>query len=203
MSAKLDLYKLHKADYVTPSKPVLIEIKPAQYLTIEGKGEPGGQRFSDCLGALYGVAYTIKMTRKSENKGDYSVCKLESQWFFDGDPAELPKCDWKWKMMIRTPDAVSPKDLERAVATLLKRGKAREANEVKLERIEEGRCVQMLHVGPYDKEGATIALMNAFAESKGLRLTTPHHEIYLSDPRRVPPDRLKTILREPVVPGVA
>jgi hypothetical protein len=100
--------------------------------------------------------------------------------------------------MIRTPDFISQKDLKAAVATLLKRGKSPDVKEVALETIDEGECVQMLHVGPYERECDTIALMQSFAETKGLKLGGPHHEIYLSDPRRVQPERLKTILRDPV-----
>jgi hypothetical protein len=195
MTAKLDLYKLHKAEYVTPKKPALVRTKPAQYLTIAGEGAPGGERFTACIGALYGAAFTVKMTRKFAGKQDYAVCKLECQWLVEGEMAEIPKEAWKWKLMIRTPDFVSQKDLKAAVETLLNRGKPQEVEEVVLETIDEGTCVQMLHVGPYEKECESIALMREFAEAKGLRLRGPHHEIYLSDPRRVPPERLKTILR--------
>ena len=199
MTAKLDLYKLHKAEYATPKEPVLVRAKPARYLAISGQGAPGGTRFTACIGALYGAAFTIKMTRKFAGKQDYAVCKLEGQWFFDGDPAPIPKDQWKWKLMIRTPDFISPEDLRAAVDTLLKRGKSREVEEVTLETIDEGLCVQMLHVGPYDKEAETVALMQSFAQANGLKLSGPHHEIYLSDPRRVPPERLKTILRVPAL----
>jgi hypothetical protein len=197
--AKLDLYKLNKTEYITPRKPALVRIKPAKYLTISGQGSPGGERFVACIGALYGAAFTIKMARKFAGKQDYAVCKLEGQWFFDSDPALLPKEDWKWKLMIRTPDFITQPDLTAAVATLLKRGKACEVEEVRLETIEEGTCIQMLHVGPYEKENETITLMRNFAQTKGLKIAGPHHEIYLSDPRRVPPERLKTILREPAL----
>ena len=199
MTTKLDLYKLHKSEYVTPRKPVIVSVKPAQYLTIDGHGAPGGARFTACIGALYGAAFTIKMTRKFAGKQDYAVCKLEGQWFFGGDPAEIPREKWKWKLMIRTPEFVLPKDLKVAVETLLKRGKPRKIEEVALETIDEGVCVQMLHVGPYEKECESIVLMRKFAESNGLRLSGPHHEIYLSDPCRVPPERLKTILRQPAI----
>jgi len=198
MKAKLDLYKEHKADYVTPMKPVLVRMKPVQYLAIDGRGAPGGERFTACIGALYGSAFTIKMKHKFAGKRDYAVCKLEGQWFFDGDPADIPKEQWKWKLMIRTPDFISPKDLKTAVATLLERGKAPEVKEVKLETISEGLCVQMLHVGPYDREHETIERMRDFAEANHVAFAGPHHEIYLSDPRRVPAERLKTILRQPV-----
>ena len=196
---KVDLCKLHKEEYVTPKKPVIIQAKPAQYLAISGQGAPGAERFTACVGALYGVAFTIKMTRKFAGKQDYAVSKLEGQWFFDGDPSAVPKDQWKWKLMIRTPDFISREDLKTAVGTLLKRGKSREVEEVTLETLDEGVCVQMLHVGPYEKENETIALMRSFAEANGLILSGPHHEIYLSDPRRVPPERLKTIVRVPAV----
>ena len=196
---KLDLYKLYKNEYVTPKKPVMLQTKPAQYLAIKGQGAPGGERFTACIGALYGVAFTVKMTRKFAGKQDYAVCKLEGQWFFEGDLAKIPKDQWRWKLMIRTPDFITETDRRQAVATLLKKGKSRAVEDVKLETIDEGQCVQMLHVGPYEKECETIAVMRGFVESKGLKFAGPHHEIYLSDPRRVPPERLKTILRAPVV----
>jgi len=199
MTAKLDLYKLHKAEYAMPSKPVLVRTKPARYLAISGQGAPGGSRFTACVGALYGVAFTVKMTRKFASKQDYSVCKLEGQWFFGGEPPGLPKDKWKWRLMIRTPDFISRENLKAAVATLLKRGKSREIEEVTLETIDEGVCVQMLHTGPYETENKSVALMQSFAEAKGLKLGVPHHEIYLSDPRRVPPEQLKTILRVPAL----
>jgi hypothetical protein len=198
---KLDLCELHKPEYATPRKPVLLQTKPARYLAIRGQGAPGGEQFTASIGALYGVAFTIKMTRKFAGNSDYAICKLEGQWFFGGDPAKLPKEKWKWKLMIRTPDFITEADRKQALATLRKKGKSREVGEVKLETIAEGQCVQMLHVGPYEKEGETVALMQSFAESKGFKLVGPHHEIYLSDPRRVPPERLKTILRMPVVKG--
>jgi hypothetical protein len=195
---KIDLYKLHKAEYAARQKPALIRCKPAQYLAIAGQSAPGGERFTACIGALYGMAFTIKMTRKFDGKQDYAVCKLEGQWFFDGDPAGIPKDQWRWKLMIRTPDFITEKDRQQAIATLLQRGKAPEVQEVQLEQIKEGQCVQMLHVGPYERECDTIAVMQKFAETHGLHFAGPHHEIYLSDPRRVPAERLRTILREPL-----
>jgi hypothetical protein len=100
--------------------------------------------------------------------------------------------------LIRTPEFVRAAEIKKAAAVLLEKGKPADVKEVKLEPLAEGRCVQMLHVGPYDKEPETVSAMQAFAESKGLALHGLHHEIYISDPRRVPPERLKTILRHPV-----
>jgi hypothetical protein len=198
---KLELYKLHKADYVAPKKPVLVRLKPATYLAISGQGAPGGDEFSDCIGALYGMAFTVKMTRKFAGLQDYSVCKLEAQWWADGSDlnfAKAPKEQWHWKLLIRTPEFIKSKDLDQAAAALVKRGKGANVHRVQLEILDESDCVQMLHVGPYEKEHETIGLMQAFAEKQQLRFHGRHHEIYLSDPRRVPPERLKTILRHPV-----
>ncbi len=195
---KVDLYKIHKPEYVAPKNPALIHTEPAQYLVIAGQGAPGGERFTACIGALYGMAFTIKMTRKFAGLQDYTVCKLEGLWFFEGDPKVTARREWRWKLLIRTPEFVTKEDCTEAVSKLLKKGKSREVEEVKLETLEEGQCVQMLHVGPYEREHETLAVMREFAESKGLEFTGAHHEIYLSDPRRVPPQRLKTILRQPV-----
>ena len=198
---KIDLFKLHKDEYASPNKPKLVETKPAKYLAISGSGAPGGKSFEDKIGALYGLAFTIKMTRKFEGKGDYVVCKLENQMWLDDDKADYSDIDpeqWNWKMFIRTPDFVTDEDLEKAQDTLLKKGNSEEVKNVKFETIDEGLCVQMLHVGPYDKEPETVEIMSAFAQEQGMELYGRHHEIYISDPRRVPPERLKTILRMPV-----
>lgn len=188
-----------KDEYKAPKKPVLLTLGPSTYLSIDGQGEPGGAAFSDRIGALYGVAWTVKMTRKFGGKRDYKVGKLEAQWWADTPNfADSPKDAWRWKLLIRTPDIVKPAELKKAVEVLLKRGKSPSVKDVRLEKLREGRCVQMLHVGPYEREPETIEKMRAFAEARGLSLKGRHHEIYLSDPRRVAPEKLKTILRLPV-----
>jgi hypothetical protein len=198
MAKKIDLYRQHKQEYVTPRSPLLVSIKPAKYLAIDGEGEPGGGRFTAAIGALYAVAFTIKMTRKFAGRQDYAVSKLEGLWPLGGDPAGVPREEWRWTLLIRTPSFVTTAELRKAVATLLSKGKPAEVKEVRLETVKEGACVQMLHVGPYDREPETIEKMRAFAERHGRTFNGDHHEIYLSDPRRVPAARLKTILRQPV-----
>jgi hypothetical protein len=200
---KIDLYRLNKNDYAAPKKPVLVDIAPATYLAISGQGAPGGDLFTASIGALYGMAFTIKMTRKFAGQQDYAVCKLEGRWWSDSKPCftQLPREKWQWQLCIRTPEFITRDDLASAIAVLLKRGKGAEVKRVTLETLDEGKCVQMLHVGPYDEEGRTVALMQAFAEKQGLELHGRHHEIYLSDPRRVEPAKLKTILRHPVKPA--
>jgi hypothetical protein len=197
---KIDLCKLHKNEYATPKNPVLVTIGEATYLAICGKGEPGGPEFTDRIGALYAVAYTVKMTRKFSGLQDHVVCKLEGQWWVDGqcqDFANVPREQWNWRLMIRTPKIVTPPELQQAAATLIEKGKAPNAGLVKLESFTEGLCVQMLHVGRYDRESETIGQMKSFGDENGLEFYGRHHEIYLSDPRRVPPEKLKTILRIP------
>ncbi len=201
MQEKIDLFKQLKGeDYLAPRKPALVTVEKAQYLAIEGQGAPGSDEFKIKIGALYGVAYTIKMTRKFAGEQDYVVGKLEAQWWSDSEASDfssVPSDQWCWKLMIRTPDFVSMDELKKAVSVLLEKGKEPEVNQVGFETLTEGQCVQVLHVGPYEEEGETIAQMKAFAGDQGLMFSGYHHEIYLSDPRRVPPEKLKTILRRP------
>ena len=202
---KLDPFKQHEDEYAASKvKPQLVQTTAAQYLAIEGSGEPGGELFQAKIGGLYAMAFTIKMTRKFAGKGDYKVAPLEGIWWagesgmaFD----ETPRDQWRWKLLIRTPDVVTDDDLAAARAALEKKNKPPEFNEVTLDTVEEGPCVQMLHVGPYATEPETIAKMQQFMDENALTLAGPHHEIYLSDPRRVPPERIKTILRAPAKPA--
>ena len=200
-TTKLDLLREHKADYVAPKTPVLLTVGPAKYLAVEGKGAPASTAFQVAIGALYAVAFTIKMTRKHEGKRDYKVAWLEGLWWGPDKRAPLSvksAKDWRWKLLIRTPAFVTSRDLARAQRDLLAKGKAGEIAKVKLETIREGRCVQMLHVGPYGKEPATLEAMHAFAAERGHAFRGVHHEIYLSDPRRTAASRLRTLLRHPV-----
>ncbi len=206
MAEKIDLAKLWKSDYAAPRNPVLLNMPEAVYLAIEGKGEPGGAEFSAKVGALYAMAYTIKMTRKFDGRTDYSVSKLEAQWWGPKKEtcfAGLPKDQWRWRLMIRTPDFVAPSELDAARAALKKRGNAAGTDGVQLFSLTEGQCVQMLHVGPYEKAGETVEKMLSFAAGQGLAPAGEHHEVYLSDPRRVPAERLKTIMRQSVRPAGA
>ncbi len=202
--AKVDLAKLYKPQYAAPREPILLEIPAAAYLGITGQGAPGGVEFCAKIGALYAVAYTVKMTRKFGGQQDYTISKLEAQYWGPNPKqcfAALPKEQWRWKLFIRTPEFVTRQEFRTAIAALKKKGKAPAAGEVALERITEGLCVQMLHVGPYEEEGRTMAAMQSFAQSKGLVLHGLPHDIYISDPNRVAPEKLKTILRHPVRPA--
>jgi hypothetical protein len=198
---KLDLYKVHAAEYVAPRRPTLVPTRPGRYLTIEGKGDPNGPVFGEKVGALYAMAFTIKMAKKRMGR-DYKVAGLEGLWWGVGGTSrwmiDRPRGAWRWKLLIRVPDFVTAKCVTMTARMLRDKGKGKDVSTVKLEKIAEGRCVQMLHVGPYMAEGPTMDAMLAFAAAQGLTFTGRHHEIYLSDPRRVKPERLRTILRHPV-----
>jgi hypothetical protein len=196
---KTDLYKIHKNEYVTPKKPVFLDVQPACYLSIAGTGLPGGEEFQRKVGALYGTSYTLKFVAKFEGR-DYSVCKLEGIYWTDEGGAgfqTIPMDQWHWDLIIRTPEFVTAQQLNSAREKMIAKD-APDAADVKFQTIREGKCVQMLHIGPYAAEQATIEQMCAFARSEGYEFTDRHHEIYLSDPRRVAPEKLKTILRIPV-----
>ena len=194
----LDLFTQHKDEYAMPKEPALVTVRPGRYLTVSGVGAPGSQEFQAKLGALYGHAYTIKFARKNAGADDFKVGVLEGLWWVPGGATWLsaPKRSWRWKLLIRVPEFVQDDDVRAARAAL--RAKGRPATGVKLETIAEGPSVQVLHVGSYGNERRTIARMDAFAHDRRLRFRGRHHEIYLSDPRRVPAARLRTILRHPV-----
>ena len=184
---KVDLYRQYKDEYVAPKKPAFVEIGSAQYLTIGGDGEPGGAEFVAAIGALYNVAFTIKMASKKAGR-DYAIAKLECFW---SNPKD-------WRLAIRTPDFIGASDLRATIAALKAKRKPGEVAQVRLKKETEGRSVQMLHLGPYPKIRGSVAKLAAFAEEHGARFHGELHELYLSDPRRVAPERLRTILRHPV-----
>ncbi|WNO11137.1 GyrI-like domain-containing protein [Teredinibacter sp. KSP-S5-2] len=197
---KLDLFKLHKDEYVAAKRPQLVDVSMATYLAIDGVGAPGESEFIAAIEALYGVAYTVKMTRKKQGKGDYVVCKLECVYQFDeGTILEaIPQDQWQWRLMIRTPECVESADLFLARQALLSKKKTPKVADVQLKQVELGPCIQMLHIGAYEDELRTVNEMIQFAQANNLKVKPQHCEVYISDPRRVPPERLKTILRLPV-----
>lgn len=198
---KIDLFKTLKAEFAKPTKPKLVQTTDAVYLAVTGRGEPDGDAFQDGVAALYAMAYTVKMTRKAEGLQDYVVCKLEAEWWGDDATqplAEVPKTDWNWRLSIRTPSRVEAPELARAAAALLDKGKTARVKDVHLHACPAHTRGQMLHVGPYEREGETFDRITAFLASEGQAPGEPCREIYLNDPRRTDPEKLKTILCLPM-----
>jgi len=201
MKTKLDLTKEYKTYYTAKTTPEIVEIDEGKFLTIEGKGAPGGEEFQAKVEALYSLAYGIKMLMKKQEK-DFTVAKLEGLWWVDSDKAytEVPREEWRWKLLIRQPEFVTSEIVEKARQEVIKKKEIELVNEVKFEKMEEGKCVQILHIGPYSTEYESIAKMEKLMEKENLVKNGFHHEIYLimAYPRKVPDEKLKTILRQPV-----
>ena len=195
---KLDLTKKHKDYCSAKTKAEKVNFGEIPYLTILGKGEPTGKEFSEKAGAIYPVAYGVKKICKAISQ-DFGVPKLEGLWWVnDKRPAlEVPRSEWLWKLLIRMPDFVTEQMVEKAVAEVVKK-KAETASEVKFEIIDEGNLVSILHLGSYATEPESIRQMDDFITAHNLTKNGFHHEIYLSDPNKTEPDKLKTILRQPV-----
>ncbi len=198
---KLDLRKQLKAYYSPSAKDFeIIRIPPLQYLMIDGHGDPNtSQQYQDALQTLYGLSYTLKFNLKAQGK-DYTVMGLEGLWWMP-DMREFSlalKADWDWSAMILQPDFVTPALLDEAKRQASAKGKAPLAGKTRLETLSEGLCVQILYFGPYADEGPSIARMHDFIRERGYTPGGKHHEIYLSDVRKVAPEKNRTILRQPV-----
>jgi hypothetical protein len=196
-STKLDLYKEHKEEYKATRTPAIVRVGPAKYIEVDGQGKPGGPEFEQAVGFLYATAYTLKFNSKAAGR-DFKVASLEGFWEVEDDagpvdPVKIAKLPWT--LAIRVPDFISKTELGAAARQLLDKGKADIRGRVALRTLREGTCVQALHVGPYADEPATFQAMRAVALQEGFK-PQGHHEIYLSDPRRVAPARLRTILRQ-------
>ncbi len=196
---KLDLTKKYKTYYSAKAKPELTEFGNIQYLTIKGKGEPAGKEFDEKTATLYPVAYGIKKICKAQSK-DFAVPKLEGLWWADSSKPFLsvPRSEWQWKLLIRMPDFVTSKMLTQSLNDLVKAKKIKSDYDIILETINEGKLINILHTGPYSAEPATIAHMDSFIKENKLSKNGLHHEIYLSDPNKTEPSKMKTILRQPV-----
>jgi len=193
-----DLEAANRSSLAATREPAVLDVPPGRFLVAEGTGDPSGEAFHAAIGAIYGVAWTVKMTGKREDaRRDFKVGALEGLWWggAPGDSAAKRR-RWRWKLLIRVPGFVTTADVRRARAALAAKGRA--AGDVGLERFAEGRAVQVLHVGPYADEPETLARLEAFAREQGLAFDGAHHEIYLSDPTRTAPAKLRTILRHAV-----
>jgi hypothetical protein len=192
-----------KALYRPPADPVLVEIPSFEFVMIDGSGDPNtSPAFESGVGALYALSYPVVITLKRAGRVDLKVRPLEGLWWAEdldvfqrtGDD----RASWRWTLMIRQPDEVPAEVYGAALAALAKKVGTTVADQVRIERLDEGLCAQLMHRGPYDDEGPDIARLHDYVAAQGLRLRGHHHEIYLSDPRRASPGTMKTVLRQPV-----
>jgi hypothetical protein len=197
----IDLKKMLKLYYTaSAAKPSIIDIPPMNTLMVDGMGDPSGPAFQEAVGSLYSVAYTLKFAFKKDKAIDYPVMALEGLWCADNvaDFLSDKRENWKWTLMIVLPDIVTKKDVEQAVEAVKKKAKFPRFPEVRFEKFAEGRAAQVMHVGPYSAERPTVERLHRFAGEQGYKLRGKHHEIYLGDPRRSAPEKLRTIIRHPV-----
>ena len=204
-----DYKKEYKEYYMPKSKPSIVEVPPMNYIAVRGKGDPNEENgeYKATISLLYGIAFTIKMSKMGDHKidgyFDYVGPPLEGFWWQDGvegiDYAH--KENFNFISLIRLPDFVTKEEFDWAVAEATKKKKS-DFSKVEFLTYNEGLCVQCMHIGPYDTEPVTITEMQEYTVQNGYKLDISgsryHHEIYLSDPRKCEPNRLKTVVRHPI-----
>ena len=204
-----DFKKEYKEFYLPKAKPELVTVPPMNYIAVRGKGDPNEEdgAYKQAIGLLYGIAYTIKMSKKGSHQidgyFDFVVPPLEGFWQQSGSNTidYAHKENFEWISVIRLPDFVTKADFDWAVQEAAAKKKL-DFSPVEFLTVDEGLCVQCMHIGPYDDEPVTVDAMHACAEAHGfiidLSETRLHHEIYLSDPRKCAPERLRTVIRHPI-----
>lgn len=208
----LDYKKEYKAFYQPKTKPALVTIPAMQFVAVDGTGDPNDENgaYKEALGVLYAISFTIKMTHLGPHQiagyFPYVVPPLEGLWRMQGGAPGIDyanKAGFEWTSMIRLPEFVTPAVFNWAKEEAARK-KGLDTGSARLFSYEEGLCVQCMHVGPYDDEPVTVAKMEAFCTEQGYATdftdTRRHHEIYLGDPRKCKPERLKTVIRHPVKP---
>ena len=204
-----DFKKEYKEFYLPKNKPQIVNVPKANYIAIRGQGNPNeeGGAYKQAIGILYAVAYTLKMSYKTDYKiagfYEYVVPPLEGFWWQDGicGVDYSKKDEFNWISIIRLPDFITRENFDWAVKTASEKKKI-DCSKAEFLTIEEGLCVQIMHIGSFDDEPATVTLMDKYLEENGYKKdfsdTRLHHEIYLSDPRKTTPDKQKTVIRHPV-----
>jgi hypothetical protein len=201
---KLDLRRKYKHLYQPSARKVgAVEVPELSFVMLDGRIEKGhspgdSPAFLEAIQALFGISYTLKFQSKlrKTNAIDYQVMALEALWWVEDGRFELSKPDnWCWRAMMMQPEHITADTFAEALAQLRHKKPSPALERLRLERFGEGLCIQTTHIGPYSTEPATVERMRAFAQENGYLLANQHHEIYLGDPRRSAPDKLKTVLR--------
>lgn len=203
MTEKIDFKKALDAYQAKRGQFRIVDVPDTQYLMVDGHGDPNtSPAYAEALIALYPVAYKLKFASKRELGRDYVVTPLEGLWWaddMDAFTASRDKSRWDWTMMIMTPDWIDQQMFDNAVKQVGVKDRPARLDDIRLEPLSEARCVQTLHIGPFDDEADVLARMHdEVIPDNDLHMVGKHHEIYLSDPRKTAPERLRTILRQPV-----
>ena len=201
MTTKID-YKVELKSLYSPSAKAfsVVEVPPMNFLMIDGAGDPNNApEYAEALNALYAVAYSIKFAVKKQLDTDYTVMPLEGLWWAEDMDAFLSreKEKWQWTMMVMQPEVVTPGMVESCIAETAKKKELPSLPKLRFTSFEEGTATQIFYVGSYNDETETILNLHRFIEASGHTLHGKHHEIYLNDPRRVAPEKLKTVIRQP------
>jgi hypothetical protein len=196
-----DWRKELKELYLPSSKEVsVVDVPKMRFLMVDGEGAPGSETMGECFGALYTISYGAKFAiKKKDAKKDFKVFPAEGLWWMNDDGSfEMGKKDrWKWTIMVAQPDQVTKESVEEVRAQAMKKKDNPLLSEVRFEEFIEGKAAQIMHIGPYDEEGPNIEKIHKLILSLGKKPSGKHHEIYLSDPGRVPSDKCKTVVRQP------
>jgi len=199
---KLDLKKQYRELYLPSAKECsVVDVPGLQFLMIDGHGDPNtSDEYREALEALYAMSYTLKFLSKQTEDIDYVVMALEGLWWTDdmADFSEDDKSVWSWTSMIMQPSHLTKAHFDEAAEQVRIKKNPPALDKMRLESFCEGLSVQIMHIGPYSQEAPTIGRLHQFASDNGYRLRDKHHEIYLSDPRRAAPEKLRTVIRQPV-----
>ncbi len=195
----LDFGTLDKEYFKATRQPKLMVLDEKKYLTLDGKGNPDSFGYQAGIEAIFSTAYQLKFLHKKKGE-DFKVSKLECLWWAEENRSfeTTPMDHWHWKLMIRIPDFVTNAELKSSIGRISEERELQEVLGIKIGYLKEGKCVQILHVGPYDKVGDSYQKLIEFIEDSGFHSNGPYHEIYISDPNRTLPENLKTIIRQPV-----
>lgn len=202
MAIRTQLLRSHEELYrAKAGSPEIVDVPPATFLMMDGRGDPNTSVvYAQAIQTLYSAAYAVKFAIKRAGGPDDKVPPLEGLWWGAEEQGFGPgtKDQWSWTMMIRIPDTAGPELVAATLEEVAGKKPDLPVRCLRVERFDEGRCAQVLHVGPYAEEGPTVAALHAFLAAEGYRLRGRHHEIYLGDPRRAEPSRLRTLIRQPV-----
>lgn len=196
----LDLRKGNELLYDAPRDPVFVEVPPLRYLLVNGSGAPIEADYQHAIQALYSMAYRLKYCLQENKNIDFSIMPLETLWWSEEGAAwSTDLSGWRWTALMRIPDAVCEDCYNACWEKAAERSDSPAFSRLRMRDWEEGRAVQVLHVGPWSEEEATVEKLHAFIAEYGGTTRGKHHEVYLSDPKRTKPAHLRTIIRQPIV----